>query len=89
MPDETPVPTHPVQVRHLIARDRPRVPKVVSLRAYEVYSAVFRPQDEIITGDCRGGFGVSELIGFLYARSFPKEEWDDRFHEALRGMEAL
>lgn len=39
-----------------------------------------------LTGECRGGFGLGELTAFLYARSFPKDEWRDRFNEALRGM---
>ncbi len=75
--------THPVQ-----RRDAPhRIPKVVTMRAYEVYSEMFSTQEALITGDCRGGFGIGELIAFLYARSFPKNEWDMRFQEALTGME--
>jgi len=74
--------THPVQVS-----DSPQqVPKVVTMRAYEVYCKVFEPQEALITGWCRGGFGTGELIAFLYARSFPIEDWDRRFHEALKGM---
>ena len=61
----------------------------VTLRAYEVYCAVFGRQDALVTGNCRGGFGTGELIAFLYARSFPREEWDQRVHEALHGMEHL
>ncbi len=61
-------------------------PQVVTMRAYEVYCEVFRPQDALVTGGCRGGFGIGELVAFLYARSFPKAEWDARFHEALRGL---
>lgn len=76
------VKTHPVQ-----RSDAPHhVPQVVTMRAYEVYSKVFAPQQALVTGDCRGGFGVGELIAFLYARSFPPAEWDARFHEALTGM---
>lgn len=41
------------------------------------------------TGWCRGGFGISELVAFLYARSFPKEEWHKRVQEAFTGMENL
>lgn len=79
----------PVQARHNIPRDRPVVPKVVALRAYEVYSKVYSPQEALVTGDCRGGFGVSELIGFLYARSFPESEWRVRWDEAINGMKCL
>jgi hypothetical protein len=81
------VATHPVQNRkaHLAAR----CPQVVTMRAYEVYCSVFRPQEGMVTGDCRGGFGVGELLAFLYARSFPQKEWSERFEEALRGMENL
>lgn len=80
------VQTHPVQKpkRH---HDQGRVSTKVTLRAYEVYSHVFSPQEALITGGCRGGFGVGELIAFLYAYPFPKSEWRDRVYEALKGME--
>lgn len=79
--------THPVQgTNHLGHRvDGKRCPKVVTMAAYEVYCHVFRPQEAMVTGDCRGGFGTGELIAFLYARSFPKSEWRDRIYEALKG----
>ncbi len=76
--------THPIQT---VDHRGGKVPKVVTMRAYEVYSAVFGPQEALITGWCRGGFGTGELIAFLYARTFPKEEWSKRFDEALKGME--
>lgn len=63
-----------------------KVPKVVSLRAYEVYCDIFGVQQALITGSCRGGFGVGEMIAFLYARSFPRDEWHQRFDEAINGM---
>lgn len=66
-----------------------RVPKTVTMRAYEVYCAEYGPQEAMVTGWCRGGFGTSELIAFLYARSFPKEEWHKRVSEAFKGMENL
>lgn len=68
-----------------------RVPWAVHMAAYEVYCEVFGPQQALIDlegRNCRGGFGVGELIGFLYARSFPKKEWRQRFDEALIGMES-
>lgn len=77
------VPTHPVQFPRQRAL---RAPQVVTLRAYEVYSHVYRPQEALVTGDCRGGFGCGELIALLYAHSFPREEWRARVEEALRGM---
>lgn len=60
------------------------VPSVVTLRAYEVYCALYTAQPAMVTGNCRGGFGVGELMAFLYARSFPREEWKARFEEALK-----
>lgn len=75
--------THPVQTS---GSRRGACPKVVTMAAYEVYCHVFRPQEALITGDCRGGFGVGELIAFLYARAFPKSEWRSRMDEALKGM---
>ena len=79
--------THPVQKN--IGRLQGWVRTEVSLSAYEVYSHVYAPQEALITGSCRGGFSVGELIAFLYAKSFPKEEWRDRVQEALEGMENL
>ncbi len=80
------VPVHPVQRTRRLDRDPHVAPQVVTLRAYEVYCHVFRPQGALVTGDCRGGFGIGELVAFLYAHSFPKAEWDTRFHEALKGL---
>jgi hypothetical protein len=59
------------------------------MAAYEVYCVVFAPQSAMVTGHCRGGFGASELIAFLYARSFPKAEWRKRVDEAFRGMQDI
>ena len=82
------VETHPVQAnRH--REQSALVPKAVTLAAYEVYSKVFGPQAALVTGNCRGGFGSGELVALLYARAFPKDEWSDRFYEALTGMKYL
>ena len=87
MDDE--VETHPVQNHYDASRrhKRAQAPKVVTMRAYEVYCHVYAPQDALITGGCRGGFGVGELVAFLYARSFPKAEWQTRVDEAFKGMD--
>lgn len=74
--------THPVQGDGKSGR----MPTCVTLRAYEVYKELHGDQQAMITGDCRGGFGVGELIAFLYARTFPRAEWSKREDEALRGM---
>lgn len=84
MSDE--IKTHPVQT---VDHKGGRCPQVVTMRAYEVYCEVFRPQDALVTGNCRGGFGTGELIAFLYAHSFPKAEWRVRVDEALTGMEHI
>lgn len=83
--DDPKIKTHPVQAN---PRDRRpgRAPTAVTLRAYEVYCHVFGKQEALVTGTCRGGFSVGELVGFLYARSFPKSEWRARFDEALKGL---
>lgn len=75
--------THPVQ-----AIGVSRISTAITLRAYEVYAHVHGPQRELIEGGCRGGFSNGELIAFLYARSFPREEWRDRADEAFYGMES-
>lgn len=79
---------HPVQ-NHGARRGGGKVRTEVSLLAYEVYRHVYGPQEALITGGCRGGFSSGELIAFLYARSFPKEEWRKRADEAFIGMENL
>lgn len=83
-------PTHPVQVpRSYGDRPRRRISVAVTLRAYEVYRHLHGEQHAIVEGECRGGFGAGELIAFLYAHSFPQEEWRARVDEALAGMEGL
>lgn len=76
---------HPVQ-NHFRPHARTQCPAVVTLRAYEVYCQLYGAQPAMVTDGCRGGFGAGELIAFLYARSFPKDEWRKRVDEALRGM---
>ena len=78
------VATHPVQ-RPRRTEDS-RIASAVTLRAYEVYCHVYRPQEALITGGCRGGFSAGELIAFLYAHSFPQSEWRARVDEAFKGM---
>lgn len=72
---------HPVQT-HTVART---APASVVLRAYEVYCAIYGEQAAMIdvAKGCRGGFSVGELQAFLYARSFPRQEWERRVDEAL------
>lgn len=80
----------PVQMnRRFRTLETGRIPKAVYLRAYEVYCGVYGPQDAMIDEGrgCRGGFHVQEIVAFLYARSFPREEWDARIEEAHRRME--
>lgn len=82
------VQTHPVQT-HSHRRGPAKAPTAVTLRAYEVYCHVYSPQEALVTGECRGGFSLGELVAFLYAHSFPKPEWRARVDEAFRGMENL
>lgn len=86
-PEEIPV--HPVQRPLGVIRDQSVAPQVVTMAAYEVYTELWGAQERLVTGDCRGGFGAGELIGLLYARSFPRKEWRQRFEEAMKGMEYL
>ena len=79
------IPVHPVQTGFRGGQ----APQSVTLRAYEVYSEIYRPQPALVEGECRGGFGSGELVAFLYARSFPKAEWRMRFEEAVRGMKGF
>lgn len=79
---------HPVQVTPR-GREQAVVSVLVTAKAYEVYCHVYAPQPALVTGDCRGGFGVNELIAFLYAASFPKEQWRSRVDEAFAGMKNI
>lgn len=81
------IPVHPVQRHNTVRHEQAVMPQSVTLRAYEVYRHVHGEQEAMITGHCRGGFSLGELIAFLYARSFPKEEWRQRCDEAFKGMD--
>lgn len=80
------VPVHPVQRSRTLPRDPAVAPQVVTMRAYEVYCHLYGEQKAMVTGNCRGGFGLGELIAYLYAHSFPKAEWRARADEAFHGM---
>lgn len=87
MSDKPSGPIHPVQrAWRYHPSDGGQCNTLVTMRAYEVYCHVYAPQEAMVTGDCRGGFTIEEIVGFLYARSFPKEEWKDRLNEAFRDM---
>lgn len=75
--------THPIQCE-MNRSGSGQCPVAVTMLAYEVYTHCFGAQEAIVTGGCRGGFGVGELIAFLYARNFPRSEWRARVEEALR-----
>ena len=79
---------HPVQTEYRHG-EKAHISTLVTKRAYEVYCHVYGPQEALMTGTCRGGFSVRELFGFLYARSFPKEEWRQRINEAWDGMRGM
>lgn len=81
--EQSSIETHPVQIG---GGKSGRCPTAVTLAAYEVYSHVCGPQEALITGWCRGGFGTGELVAFLYARAFPKAEWRSRVDEAMNGL---
>lgn len=77
--------THPVQTEG----GGGKAPQLVTMRAYEVYCHVFAPQEAMVTGSCRGGFSAGELVAFLYAHSFPRDQWISRVNEAFKGMEGF
>lgn len=78
----------PVQTRQPI-HSGAQVNRAVYMAAYEVYCHIFRPQEALITGNCRGGLSAGEIIAYLYARSFPRAEWKQRMDEAFKNMEQL
>lgn len=80
---------HPVKTKRGGGHPNGQAPQVLTIRAYEVYAHNYGPQPALITASCRGGFGAGELLALLYARSFPKTEWQARVEEALRGMRGI
>lgn len=76
----------PIQRSRLLPREQAVVSKDIYMAAYEVYCHLYSPQEALITGGCRGGFGIGELVAFLYAKSFPKELWEAKVNEAFDGM---
>jgi hypothetical protein len=80
-PERCPVPTHPIQTE--CCHRGGVAPTCVTMLAYEVYCHLYGSQEALVTGECRGGFGIGELTAFLYARNFPREQWRDRVREAL------
>lgn len=81
---------HPMQISRNRSFLRPQVTSLVTKQAYEVYCHLYGAQPammDLAGRDCRGGFGVGELIAFLYARSFPKAEWRARVDQAFKGMQ--
>ena len=78
---------HPIQTHDIAQRGANTMPEEVTRRAYEVYCHLYGAQPALVDlagRGCRGGFGVGELVSFLYAHSFPKEEWKARVKEAFR-----
>ena len=79
--------THPIQLSPNRRNEQfGKLNQAVTLAAYEVYTHLYGSQEAMVTGGCRGGFGVGEILAFLYARSFPKAEWEQRVFEAQQGM---
>lgn len=76
----------PIQGGEQYGRGQGQVCKAVYMRAYEVYKKLYGEQPPLIEGECRGGFGKGELVAFLYASGFPREEWRKRVDEAFDGM---
>jgi hypothetical protein len=81
--------TNPKQTMPVQTRDRKggRIDTYVYLSAYEVYCHIYGPQKALIEGTCRGGLSTCELIAYLYARSFPREEWAKKVDEVFNNQE--
>lgn len=77
----------PVQLNLEMPRKGETIPRDMYLAAYEVYCVVHAPQAALVQGNCRGGFSVGEVLAFLYARSFPRNQWravcDDLFARGI------
>lgn len=75
---------HPVQT-HNIKPGEGKLNSLVTIRASEVYDYLW-PGQPLKRINERHGYGVGEVIAFLYAYPFPKSEWSNRVDEALAGM---
>lgn len=76
---------HPVQIDRDFqphCRPSPALPAEVTRRAFEVYTALY-PGQSLERVNERAGFSLGEVIAFLYARSFPRDEWRKRSYEAM------
>ena len=79
----------PMQVILGYNRESGTISERVYMAAYEVYAHVHGPQRALIEGGCRGGFSAKEIIAFLYARAFPKEQWMERSDEAFEHLRGI
>lgn len=80
----------PIQ-KHSRPHTNAQIAEDIYMRAYEVYSEVFAPQQALIDLEkgCRGGFGMGELTAFLYAYPFPRNEWRARTDYAFRNIKGF
>jgi len=81
----------PIQasVHHPGCRFQGLAPEAVYMAAYEVYVHLYGEQRAMIDLEghgCSGGWGTGEMVAFLYARAFPREQWRARVDEAFRGL---
>lgn len=74
---------HPVQWGTRHALNYAKFPPEVTGKAYEVYHALY-PGQTLERLNERGGLGVMEIIAFLYAHTYPPQEWARRVDQALR-----
>jgi len=75
----------PIQTPYRRSEMQGLIAEEIYMKAYEVYCYIYGPQQAMIEGGCRGGFSVGELVGFLYAASFPKDQWRHKVNEAFNG----
>ncbi len=87
--NETKPDTKPCQVGSYSRFKSGRIPTAVHMKAYEVYKACYGEQQALLEGDCRGGFGVNEIVVFLYAANFPRSEWRAIVNVAFEGTDLM
>lgn len=77
---------HPVQWDSRQSERYAKLPPEVTGKAYEVYHLLY-PGQTLERINERGGLGIMEIVAFLYAHTFPPQEWPRRVDEALRKEE--
>jgi hypothetical protein len=86
MSDIPEVKLSPIQMPRSSYTYKGKVQEGISRQAYAVYSHIYGDSQSFERLNERGGFGIGELVAYLYAHSYPKVEWRKRADAAFYMM---